>query len=1046
MKNLRGLESKRLFSINLTFKALTSLVLLLSLSVHGTAHVNFAHENGEITTLSNTTDEISITGVVTDTTGETVPGVTVLEKNTQNGTSTDFDGNYSLTVKDDNAVLVFSAVGYKTVEVPVKGKTKVNVVLEESSEFLDEIILVGYGTKKKSLVTGAISSIDSKDIQSVSQQRIDQALQGRTSGVTVVSSSGSPGAGAKIRIRGAGSNGNTDPLFIVDGMKVTSIDNIPPSDIENIEVLKDAASSAIYGTEGANGVIIVTTKKGRAGDIRVSYNTQTVFQSVRTKMELLDAGQFVTYMNEAGITTVMDNGFNTDWIDQTFETAPMFRNNVSFSGGNENTKFFVSAANLHQRGIVGKDNSYFRRTSLRLNLTHKVNDWLELGTNTAVSGQRTTGVQENSDTRGVIQNMLIIDPLTPVIYPTGQVPQEVIDRAGNNGFPDIPLLRDRNGNVYGYPSFSTGEVLNPVAYANGINRNINTTRRTLSTSYATVKPIDGLSVTTRFGYERSVIDFFNNVNPYYVASEASNTSYTAFQSSTTVRRWLWENFASYNRTFDKHDVTVLVGYSAEDTDIPVSTRSGSAAIGDFVNFDLDNATFAIGDETENIFRNNLVSAFARLSYNYDDKYLFEGSIRSDRSDKFPEQNKTGVFPAFSGAWVVSNEGFWKDEAKIDYFKLRASWGQNGSLGNLPGNTDRIFITRLSNNLPLEYEGATAAQITNYANENLVWETSEQLDIGADFRMFDSRLSLSADYYVKTTRDLILNDGSLITPGSAGFNFSPFNAGTIQNSGFEFEIAYNDETESGLGYGINFNLSTLKNEVTQINFVPEGTSINGAGAPQNPDGITRFTEGLPVWYFFGFQTNGIDPNTGQINIVDTNGDGNIDSTDKTFIGSPHPDVLFGGSFDFTYKNWDMLIRYQGTIGNEIIATYHQPSRPITNKPIQFFDGRWTGPGDTGATFPAAEFATSAYDTDLVVEDGSFLRIKQIQLGYNFTSEQAQKIGANSLRLYVSLDDYFTFTKYNGLDPEIGNFGNNDTGVDRGYYPTPAKLLFGLAVNF
>lgn len=1047
MKNFRGFESNWLNSINLTLKAATLFVLALALSVHGNALPNNSKEDvNSITPNNKRIDAKKITGVVKDATGETIPGVTVLEKNTQNGASTDFDGNYNITVADDNAILVFSAVGYRTKEVPVKGLSQVDVVLEESSEFLDEIVVVGYGSKKKSLITGAISSIASKDIQSVSSQRVDQALQGRTSGVTVVSSSGSPGAGAKIRIRGAGSNGNTDPLFIVDGMKVTSIDNIPPSDIENIEVLKDAASSAIYGTEGANGVIIVTTKKGRSGDIRVSYNSQTIFQSVRTSMELMNASQFVTYMNEAGIATVTDNGFNTNWIDQTFESAPMFRNNVSFSGGNDDTQFFVSAANLHQRGIVGKDNSYFRRSTLRLNLTHKFNDWLEVGTNTAISQSRTPGVQENSDTRGVIQNMLIIDPLTPVTYPTGQVPQEVIDRAANNGFPDVPLLTDGNGNVYGYPSYSTGEVLNPVAYANGINRSINTTRRTLSTTYLTVKPIEGLSVTTRFGYERSVIDFQNNVNPYYVASEASNTSYTSFQANTAVRRWLWENFASYNRKFGDHDVTLLVGYSAEDTDVSVQTRSGSSPIADFIGFDLDNATFAIGDQTDNIFRNNLVSAFSRLSYNYKDKYLFEASVRSDRSDKFPQKNKTGVFPAFSGAWVVSSEDFWNEDSKIDYLKLRASWGQNGSLGNLPGNTDRIFITRLSNNLPLEYEGATAAQITSYANENLVWETSEQLDIGADFRLLDRKLSISADYYVKTTRDLILNDGSLITPGSAGFNFSPFNAGTIKNSGFEFEVAYNDETESGLGYGINFNLSTLKNEVTQINFVPEGTSINGAGAPQNPDGVTRFTEGLPVWYFYGFQTNGIDPATGQVNIVDTNGDGNIDSTDKTFIGSPHPDVLFGGNFSLDYKQWDFNLRYQGTIGNEIMSTYHQPSRPITNKPIQFFDGRWTGSGDTGATFPAAEFANSAYDTDLVVEDGSYLRIKQIQVGYNFTEEAAKKIGANRLRLYMSLDDYFTFTKYNGLDPEIGNFGNNDTGVDRGYYPTPAKLLFGLSVNF
>lgn len=981
----------------------------------------------------------TITGTVVDETGSPIPGISILEKGTQNGTSTDFDGKFSISVSENNAVLVFSSIGYKTKEVAV-GSTNITVTLEEDTESLDEIVVVGYGTKKKSLVTGAISSIASKDIKTASVQRVDQALQGRTSGVTVTSSSGAPGAGAKIRIRGTGSNGNSDPLFIVDGMKVLSIDNIPPSDIANIEILKDAASSAIYGTEGANGVIIITTKAGKSGDISVNFNSQTTIQSVNTKMKLMNASQFVQYLNEAGNSDVANNGIDTNWLEETFTPAPMLRNDISIAGGFGKTSIYFSASNLNQEGVVGGSNSTFDRSTVRLNLKSELAKWVEVGANLTYSKTDRIGVQENNDTRGVIQNALILDPLTPVTY-SGSVPPSVFERSRDN---NVPVLRDRRGRVYGYPRFSTGEVLNPVALANGINRSISDDNNFLSTLYAKFNILDGLTFTSRFGYERGNFNNQLRVLPYFVASEAQNTSYILNNTDVSTRRWLWENFVSYKKTLGNHDFTVLAGYSAEDTDVNRSSVNGAIAVDQFAGFDLDKG-FTLSNENEFPFFSNLVSAYARLSYSYKDKYLFEGSVRSDTSDKFPKANKTGIFPAVSAGWVLSNEDFWKESDVVNYVKFRASWGQNGSIGSLPGNTDRTFITTLDNNLPIVYLGATGAQITSFANSNLVWETSEQLDFGVDFRLLNNNLRFSADYYKKTTRDLIINDGSLITPGSAGFNFSPFNAGTIENQGFEFELGYSNETSKGLGYNIDLNLSTLQNKVTEILFVPEGTSINGANAPQNPDGITRFSEGLPVWYFFGYKTNGIDPATGEIIRVDTNNDGSVNNLDKTMIGNPHPDLLFGGNIALDYKNFDFNLRFQGTIGNDIIATYHQPSRPITNKPVHFFENRWTQPGDN-ASFPSAANVISSYDTDLVVEDGSFMRIKQIQLGYNLPSQILNKINAKSFRVYVSLDDYFTFTNFKGLDPEIGNTANNDTGVDRGFYPTPAKALFGLSVNF
>lgn len=986
-----------------------------------------------------------VKGVVSDASGG-IPGVNVLVKGTSNGVVTSFDGSYTIKNVSPDAILVYSYVGFKTQEIPVDNRSVINVTMEEDANALDEVVVVGYGAKKKSLVTGAISSVNSEDIKSVSNQRVEQALQGRTSGVTVSSSSGSPGSGARIRIRGTGSSGSSEPLFIVDGMKVSNIDNIPPSDIENLEVLKDAASAAIYGTEGANGVIIITTKSGKGKDIKVNFNTQLGFQFLRSDIELMNASQFVTYMNEAGNTSVVNNGYDTNWIDEVFDTAFMQRYDVSLSGETAGISYYASIAHTNQDGIVAKENSSFKRTALRLNLKSNITKWLEVGASTTTSFIKRRGVQENNDTRGVIQNALVLDPLTPVTYPAGQVPQEVLDRAADNGFPDVPVLRDRNGNVYGYPTYSTGETLNPVAFAD-VNRTLNNNNQFLSTIYGKFTILEGLDFTSRFGYEYGDFLNENTVTPYFVASEAQNTAYTMSESRVRTKRWLWENFALYKKSFDNHNFSVLAGYSAEDFDVPtISSRTGSAAIGDFNGFDLDLPGFTVDDRTANIvtFRDNLVSMYGRLSYDYAGKYLFEASYRRDRSDKFPTANKVGSFPAFSAGWVASKEDFWNADSFVNYFKVRGSWGQNGNKSNLAGNSDIISITRNINGLPIDYLGQGGAQITGFANTNLVWETSTQTNFGIDLRALDSKLRFSVDYFKKTTEDLIVSNGSLITPGSAGFTSNEFNAGTIVNKGFEFEVGYANN-DNAFKYQINANLSTLDNEVTEILFLPQGTSIQGAGAPQNDDGITRFTEGLPAWYFFGYQTNGVDPATGELRRVDTDGDGNITNADKTFIGSPHPDVLFGGNIALQYKAFDFNIQYQGSLGNDIFTSYNQPSRPITNKPVHYFNERWSSPGDN-ATFPSAATITDAYDTDLMVEDGSYMRIKQIQLGYTLPQSLSKKLHVNNLRLYLSLDDYFTFTKFRGLDPEIGNFGFNDIGVDRGYYPTAARMIFGMALDF
>ena len=986
----------------------------------------------------------NITGKVSDSKGPLV-AVSVLIKGSATGTQTDFDGNFKIAKPAPGSVLQFSYIGYQTQEIEVTSTTTtMNVVLIEDINQLAEVVVnVGYAVKKRSLVTGAISSIDADDIKGSSAQRVEQVLQGKTSGVTVTSSSGSPGAGAKVRIRGTGSNGNVDPLYIVDGMKVSSIDNISPNDIANIEVLKDAASTAIYGTQGANGIIIITTKQGKIGDPVFTYSSQAGFQTVRTKMELMNASQFVTYFQEAVQTQVVNNGINTNWIDELFLDALMQRHDISFSGASDKTSYYLSGSFYNQDGVVG-NNSNFKRYTLRSNIKSDIKDWLEVGTNITYSVIGSSPINEDDSFNGIINHALLIDPLTPVIY-SGALPQRAQDGVANG-----TAMLDENGNVYGYPTYSNGEVTNPVGSANYRYRGGIDTDKFLASIYAKIKFTKALNFTSRFGYERRNT-FDNRWTPkYFITEEAQNGSVTLNNNIARDSRWIFENFLTYTKSFGNHNVNALLGYSAEKINAPSFSLSGAET-------DQQSDQFAYFDFTKrdsdriggSIYQRQANSIFGRLSYDYMGKYLFEASLREDTSSLLSFANKTAIFPAASAGWVISRENFWGESTALNYFKVRGSWGQNGSDSNLTTYIGSLVFRSVAqdngNTVPVTYQGQSGIAAGNLANKDLVWERSEQIDLGLDLRSLNSKLNFSVDYYIKTTRDLLLTNGNIIAPPSLGVGVPAINAGTVENRGFEFEIGYNNSTESGFSYGINLNFSTLHNEVTEIKFVGDDGFIKGADAPANPDGITRFKKGEPIWYFYGYKTNGINPQTGEINIVDTDGVPGITTNDKTNIGSPHPDYLFGGNFEFGYKGFDLNIRFQGTYGNDIFAAYHQPSRPLTNKPVEFFDGRWTNPGDI-ASYPAAQFAASAYDTDLMVQDGSYMRIKQIQFGYNFSKEVSKIFKISQLRTYVSLDDYFTFTKYSGLDPESGSFSDNSIGVDRGFYPIPAKILLGLSITF
>lgn len=977
----------------------------------------------------------SIRGTVSDATGP-LPGASILVKGTNNGTTSDFDGNFMLENIASDAVLQISFVGYITQEVAVNGKTKINVVLVEDANSLEEVVVVGYGSKKKSLVTGAISSIKSEDMQNNGTTRVEQAIQGKVSGISVLSNSGSPGAGSKIRIRGTGSNGNADPIYIVDGMKTYSIDNINGGDIESIEILKDAASSAIYGTEGANGVVIVTTKSGKNYDKPlISYNSQFGVQSERTKMELMNESQYRTYLNEAGVQDIPSNGIDTNWLNEVFEDAWMEKHHLSFAGGTEKSTYLLSGSYTNQDGIVGGDRANFKRYTARLNSKHQINKWLEVGNNLSYSNTSRGIIGEDDEYRGILNNALLMDPLTPVIYNNG-VPANVTSliNAGNT------ILADNNGNYYGLPAYVTGEIANPIAMLSIQNRNIKTDK-ILGTFFANVSPIEGLVMTTRLGIDVNY-SVNHNWNPvYYVSSERQNSLTTVDDNITKNSSWLWENFVTYKGSYNKHNYSLLAGLSAEKYQSPnwylfsgpTPKEGDNYAYHDYTqDDDLDQ----VGG---NFIERRKRSTFGRFSYEYDDKYLLEGTVRYDVSSAFSEANKGAIFPSVSAGWVMSSEEFWKEDSAIDYLKFRASWGQVGSDQNLLGNEDLQFFSSAGIKIPDGNGGFLPGyEASNIPNKDLTWETSEQIDLGIDLRAFEGRLKFTTDYYDKKTKDLIVSGNSLI-PLSVGRNFGNFNGGTVSNKGWEFELGYNDKV-GDLTYGVNLNFSTLKNEVTDlaVDSPIDGANVRGFAT-------TRFEEGEPIWYFRGYKTDGIDEATGKPIIVDVDGSGDITPNDITNVGDPHPDFLYGGQINLGYKNFDFNLNFQGTQGNEIYMLWTRTDRIYSNKPSFLFDGRWTGSGDN-ASFPMADVGSDElYRSDLMVGDGSYMRIKQIQFGYTFPSKVLEQIKLDNLRFYVSLEDYFTFTNYQGLDPEAGSTNNQSQGIDRGVYPIPGKIIFGLSLN-
>lgn len=996
-----------------------------------------------------------ISGIIVDAVGEPVIGANVLVKGTTNGVITDIDGNYTLNDVPTDAVISISYIGYQPQEFKASSKELAKVVLTEDSEMLDEVVVVGYGVQKKSSVTGAIASVKSEDLENRTASNALQALQGKTAGVNISSSGAAPGSSSTVRIRGIGSNGDCPPLYVVDGRIASDINGIDPNDIESIEVLKDAASAAIYGAQAGNGVILVTTKKGK-GKGTITYNLQLASQSVAKTPKVMNSEQYIDYYTEKGNFSMedvyrnWDFKTNTDWNDVAFENSLMQRHNITFSGAGERGSFYVSGSYLSDDGIVKGNKDKYQRFTGMINANYKVKDWIEVGVNTQIEYYKASFVSEYNNS-GIYGNMFLgvlqLDPLTRPLYGADELPQNMKTilrgyQAGRNG----ELLGDGNGNYYGISSFSSSDNLNPLLLRDkGINQRrghgIN------GMAYLNLTPTEGLVITSRLGYALTSYETYSVDFDYYANAQAFQNFVKVSASNGSPTSYQWENFINYTRDFGQHNVNVMLGTSFSESRTFGLDGSYRGTDGD-LGFQQDNPlywyfAYATGNAIKELSGGEAVftrknSYFGRASWNYADKYYAQFSLRVDAADLsvLPKPKRWGYFPAVSGGWVISEEKFMQSTASwLTHLKLRASWGQNGStaslsnyaylssiasVGNYPFSNDRSYTI---GNAP-----------TSTGNEELKWETSEQIDLGVDARFLRNRLTFSVDYFKKKTKDLIVSG---ITPSTVvGNTASPINAGNIENSGFEFELGWQDNI-GDFRYGIRANLATLKNKVTYLHpSLTEG--INGTSFPGYAT-ITKFEIGQPAWYFYGYEYTGVDKNTGDPTFADRDGNGSIGDNDKTYIGKSIPDFTYGITLTASYKGFDAIVFGSGSQGNDIFSCLNREDYAI-NKLTHFTEDRWSASNPNGHNPRAAANEMSKYAVSSAnVFDGSYFKIKQIQLGYTLPKKAAKYVLMDNVRAYVSLEDFFTFSSYVGFDPET-------TTIDMGSYPTSKKVVFGLNVTF
>lgn len=991
---------------------------------------------------------LTVNGKVVEANGEPVIGAAVMQRdNNSNGVITDIDGAFTIVVPAGSS-LVFSSLGFA--DVTLKATSWMEVMLQADSNFLEEVVIVGYGVQKKSNLTGSISSVDAKDIGGRTITNVSQALQGKTAGVNLVATSAQPGAVPTVRVRGIASNGTSDPLYVVDGLITTDISGIDPNTIKSMEVLKDAASAAIYGAQAGNGVILINTKRGDKGSSSLTYDFQYTLNSLARKPALLSAKEYLEQQiayspsfTEDDMLKLIERGVwdgvsSTNWYDAVFTTSPTQRHSITAQGANDKGSFFLSLSSLDEDGIIKMKRDYYKRVSATVNADYAVKPWMKVGITADFANFSCGPVTDALSTHGngfylnTFGATISLPAYLPDTYEPGSLP-DAMQVALDQG---LRIYQDEKGNYY------NAVTSHPLAMI--LAREMKNYGNILSgTAYANFTPIKGLTFTSRLGYKISDTHKYVYAHKVYLASSVQIKDNSASRTNNSNTYYQLENFVNWNKSFGKHNIGAMAGMSFSENTLTYMYGNVTNTIEDKDTFaDLSYASSVAGKTIAGYsMPSRKLSYFGRISYDYDGKYLAEVIGRADAADAsvLPKENRWGFFPSVSAGWVVSKEDFFKDLSfPVSFLKLRGSWGVNGSTSNL-GNYS------YSNSLYLESAGysytntgniyQTVAYPTQIYNPGLKWETSRQLDLGIDIRAFGDKLSVSADYFDKQTHDLIIS--GIKVSYEAGNATAPMNAGNIANRGFELDLGWKD-TIGDFFYSVSGNIATLDNRVTYLD--PNVADGRIPGVDLGGNYVTFFEEGMPVWYFRGYQVEGLDENGAPI-FKNLDDDPAINDNDKAFIGKPLPDFTYGFTLSLGYKGIDFTLFGNGAAGNQVMNAYSVKSIKYTLK--EMYDKSWPN-GPFAA--PSENNADKYVCSDAMIFDGSYFRIKQIQLGYTLPSNLSRKFFVEKLRLYTSVDNAFLFTKYPGLDPEVASNTVSGIGIDFGCYPTTRKIVFGANITF
>lgn len=993
--------------------------------------------------------EYDISGVVVEaSTGMPMPGVNVVLSDNSDGTSTDFDGKFMLQGISKGSEIVFSYIGFKNQTVIIQNGDALTIRLEEDAKALEEVVVIGYGNQKKKEITGAVSTVGEETIAKLNPVNVSQSLQGTTSGVNVTATGGTPGAETNIRIRGVSTNGDNKPLVILDGFQYEGgLNSINPQDVESITVLKDA-QAAIYGTIGANGVVLVTTKKGRKNMApKVAYEGYTGFQETTRKLSLLNATEYALLLNESyanggqdvPFANVAGLGVGTDWQDEVFETTNITSHNLSIRGGGERVSYSLSGSTMYQEGIIAPDKANFNRSTASITLDTDVTDKFKVSTKLFYNSTVSRGINSFS--------------LGSVLFNAANI---------------APTISPSQYNLDGTISLGN-EVVNPLAQIeNTHNKYI--TNRLSGTFQATLAYAKNLELQGRIGFNTS-----NTKNRDFspIFNYGANKIYTNTQNSVTIGKindndYTFDIFNTYENWFaEDHHVTFLVGMTVYETKGEGLYGSRTGVQANSWNFaDLSSAN-GVGEEQTNssyAYLLRRLSYFSRLQYDYKGKYLFSAMIRRDASTRFSPKYSVAYFPSVTAGWLISEEGFFNQDGFVSTLKLRGSYGV---LGN-DRITDYGYLSLLNGEatyvLGADQTLVNGAALGALANPDLQWEQAKKFDIGADVTFWNDRLSITTDYYINNRTDLLIPNipvSGITGVGAPGAGSPTKNAGSVRNSGFEFAINYDQSFSDDFSVSAGFNIATLKNEVTEVNngtgFVEGGDFGIGQLAP------ARMEVGKPIGYFLGYQTDGIFQNQaevdahpsqlalgaeaqpGDIRFVDSNGDGVINADDRVDIGNPIPEFSMGFNLSVNYKNFDFSTYTFANLGNDIVRNFER-DQPNVNK-LSYMLDRWTGEG-TSNTVPRVTTAATSNKvfSDFYLEDGSFARIQTVSLGYTIPNTITKKIGIEKFRLYGKVDNVYTFTKYSGYDPTASTGAPIGGGIDLGFYPLPRTYMLGVNVEF